>query len=134
MLLTLGRLPPAIEIARAFHGAGWRVIVADPFRVNMARTSSAVSHVETVHSPVDDPDCFRDGIFELIERFDVDLVVPVSEETPWIAELKRTTKIPVFCGPPEQVLQFHSKLDFVKAAADCGLAVPSTCRTTDANA
>ncbi|MEL6368247.1 MAG: ATP-grasp domain-containing protein [Pseudomonadota bacterium] len=134
VLLTLGRLPPAIEIARAFHSAGWRVIVADPFRVNMARTSRAVSHVETVHSPVDDPDRFRDRILELIERFDVDLVVPVSEETPWIAELKSAAKIPVFCGPPEQVLQFHSKLDFVQAAADCGLTVPSTCRTTDANA
>ena len=134
VLLTLGRLPPAIEIARAFHGAGWRVIVADPFRVNMARTSRAVSHVETVPSPIDDPDQFREALLNLMERFDVDLVVPVSEETPWIAELKSSAAIPVFCGPLDQVLQLHSKLEFAQAAADHGLNVPSTCRSTDAKA
>ena len=69
-----------------------------------------------------------------MERFDVDLVVPVSEETPWIAELKSSAAIPVFCGPLDQVLQLHSKLEFAQAAADHGLNVPSTCRSTDAKA
>ncbi|MEN9755617.1 MAG: hypothetical protein RLZ07_1999, partial [Pseudomonadota bacterium] len=38
VLLTLGRLPKGLDIARSFHRAGWRVIIADPARDHLART------------------------------------------------------------------------------------------------
>jgi len=28
LLLTIGRLPKALDFARSFHAAGWRVVVA----------------------------------------------------------------------------------------------------------
>ena len=55
-LLTLGRLPKALDIARALHGAGVRVIVAEPFRRHLSGVSNAVDRNFVVTAPaVDGP-------------------------------------------------------------------------------
>lgn len=131
VLLTLGRLPPAIDLARAFHSEGWRVIVADPFWLNMARTSNTVDRTHAVTAPAIDPEQFLKDLQTLINRYAVDLVVPVSEETPWVAQLKSRISTAIFCGAQEQVLQLHSKFDFIETAAQLGLRTPATKRCSD---
>ena len=42
VLLTLGRLPKALELARALHDEGARVIVAEPFGAHVCKVSRAV--------------------------------------------------------------------------------------------
>ena len=42
VLLTLGRLPKALELARALRAAGARVLVAEPFAKHLTGTSRAV--------------------------------------------------------------------------------------------
>ncbi|MEL7311790.1 MAG: ATP-grasp domain-containing protein [Pseudomonadota bacterium] len=128
VLLTLGRLPPAIDIARAFRSAGWRVIVADPFRLNMARTSLAVSRVHRVAGPTKSPNQFRRDITDLVRRYDVQLVVPVSEETPWVSGLKHQLTADVFCGEQDCVLELHSKQRFIELAERLELPSPRTAR------
>ena len=104
VLLTLGRLPPAIDLARAYRAAGWRVIVADPFWLNMARTSLAVARVHKVTAPQRSPTQFLEDVAALVERYNVSQVIPVSEETPWVSRLKAHLAVPVFCGEPDQVI------------------------------
>ena len=36
LLLTLGRLPKALDVARGFADLGWRVVVAEPFKRHLA--------------------------------------------------------------------------------------------------
>ena len=36
-LLTLGRLPKGLDLARALAAEGWRVVVAEPFGWHLAR-------------------------------------------------------------------------------------------------
>ena len=43
MLLTLGRLPKALDVARSFKANGWRVIVAEPFKRHLLGASKAVA-------------------------------------------------------------------------------------------
>ena len=51
VLLTLGRLPKGLEVARSFARAGWRVIVAEPFAWHLARVSRDVARSYRVAAP-----------------------------------------------------------------------------------
>ena len=132
VLLTLGRLPPAIDIARSFAAAGWRVLVAEPFPWHLARTSRAVSACVRVPSPVENAAGYRAAIAELCARESVDLVVPVSEETPHVCALGGA--LTVFADSQTHVLALHSKLGFIHRAAALALPVPATARIDTARA
>ena len=134
VLVTLGRLPPAIDVARALDAAGWRVIVADPYFLNMARTSRRVHRVHRVPSPARAPRAYLDALRQLVHRYDVRRIVPVSEETPHVAALVHADGPPVYTMPQATVLALHSKADFAERAHAAGLAVPPTCRANDARA
>ena len=54
VLLTIGRMPKALEVARALAGAGHRVIVADPFAWHVCRVSRAVTSSFRTTAPNDD--------------------------------------------------------------------------------
>jgi predicted ATP-grasp superfamily ATP-dependent carboligase len=139
VLLTLGRLPPAVDIARSFAGAGWRVVVAEPFRRHMAGTSRAVDRALRVPAPAADASGYLAALERVIGDEGVDLVVPVSEETMHVAALRDrlagTAGAPaVFCAPRAATLALHSKHDFIALAQDAGLAVPETARAGTAAA
>ena len=55
VLLTLGRLPKALDIARSFSSAGWRVVVAEPHRRHLAGASRSVARSIRVTAPAEDP-------------------------------------------------------------------------------
>ena len=55
-LVTLGRLPKALDIARALQASGWRVIVAEPYARHLTGASRAVSRSFRVTAPTLDPD------------------------------------------------------------------------------
>ena len=51
LLLTLGRLPKALDVARGFADLGWRVVVAEPFKRHLAGASRAVAQSHRVTAP-----------------------------------------------------------------------------------
>ncbi|MEO1596108.1 MAG: ATP-grasp domain-containing protein [Pseudomonadota bacterium] len=133
VLLTLGRLPPAVDIARSFAAAGWRVVVAEPFKRHMAGTSRAVDRSVRVPAPAAGPAAYLEALQRVIDNENVDLVVPVSEETMYVAQLRdalagQDGAPDVFCAPGADTLALHSKHDFIALARDAGLAVPDTAR------
>lgn len=134
VLLTLGRLPPAVDIARSFAAAGWRVVVAEPFKRHMAGTSRAVDLSVQVPAPAADAAAYLEALRRVIADQGVDLVVPVSEETMHVAQLRdafaNEDGAPNFyCAPAADTLALHSKHDFITLARNAGLAVPDTART-----
>ncbi|MEL6950470.1 MAG: ATP-grasp domain-containing protein [Pseudomonadota bacterium] len=133
VMLTLGRLPPAVDIARSFAASGWRVVVAEPFKRHMAGTSRAVDLSVQVPAPVAGPAAYLEALQRVIDNEDVDLVVPVSEETMHVAQLGdalagQDGAPDVFCAPGPATLALHSKHDFIALARDAGLTVPETVR------
>ena len=127
-LLTLGRLPKALEMARALHGAGWRVVIADPFRWHLSTPSRAVDRCIQVPSPVDDETGYLDALMDIVGRESVNLVVPVSEEAMFASGLKaRLPGETVYFGPGRTLIRsLHDKLAFVERAKRLELAVPET--------
>ncbi|MEM6683820.1 MAG: ATP-grasp domain-containing protein [Pseudomonadota bacterium] len=136
VLLTLGRLPKGLEVARCLNAAGCQVYVADPFGIHLSKPSRAVQKSYQVTAPNDDRDAFLSDLEKIIERHDIDLVLPVSEEVAHVVDLhdRLPAGVQLLCPEPQQLLQLHDKLAFIKSAAAAGLKTPQTLRATDAGA
>ena len=119
VLLTLGRLPKALEIARALAGAGCRVIVAEPFRRHVCSPSRAVAKSIQVTAPSADTRAYLRDLKTIIATERVDLVVPVSEEAMHVAALAGDLPVGVrlACPPQPGLLALHDKLHFARFAA-----------------
>lgn len=130
VLMTLGRLPKGLEVARGFAQAGWRVIVAEPFGWHLARVSRAVARSYRVTAPNVDPARYRRDLGEIVAREAVELIVPISEEAMHASAV--ATNLPSgtrFYGMGQRaLLELHDKLGFARIAAGWGLAVPETWR------
>ena len=128
VLLTLGRLPVALDLARGFSANGWRVIVAEPFRLHLCRMSKAVDASRRVTAPATDPVAYRQQLLDIVARDEVDLVVPVSEETGYVASL--AAELPagtsLFAPSAADVARLHDKYTFIEWARGLGLPVPTT--------
>lgn len=128
VLLTLGRLPKALALARALHTAGYRVVVAEPFRWHLCRPSRAVAACYRVTAPNSNRDAYREELSDIIRREGVTMVFPVSEEALHVAciahELPAGCR--VFCTDFDELMQLHDKLAFATLAQSLGLPVPTT--------
>jgi predicted ATP-grasp superfamily ATP-dependent carboligase len=128
VLLTLGRLPKALDLARAFRRAGWRVVVAEPFRRHLAGVSKAVARSHVVTAPATDREAYLRDLLRVVADEKVDLVLPVSEEVVHVAALhgRLPARTRLFAMPQEVVLAAHDKGRFAAQAEGWGLAVPPT--------
>lgn len=128
VLLTLGRLPKALDLARGFSQTGCRVLIADPFGHTLAGSSRHVAREFTVPPPSRGKAAYLDALRAIIVREGVELVVPVSEETMHVAWLRDTLPagVRLFTMPPEAVIALHDKAAFVDAALGFGLSAPES--------
>ena len=126
LLLTLGRLPVALELARAFHASGWRVVVAEPHAWHLCRLSKSVDKSIRVTAPVIDPEIYLDELVHVIDQEAVTLVLPVSEESLHAAALKSRVpdSVQVMCMDQTILLSLHDKYLFIQWALQLGLPVP----------
>ena len=128
MLLTLGRLPKALDLARAFAARGDRVLVAEPYQWHLCRVSRAVERCFVVPPPSTAAERYLDALESVIREHGVDLVVPVSEETLFVAGLR--PRLPAGVGlyamPQPLLLALHSKHEFPALVQSFGLAAPPT--------
>jgi predicted ATP-grasp superfamily ATP-dependent carboligase len=136
VLLTLGRLPKALDLARSFAGHGWRVVIAEPFPRHLAGASRVVSCSRVVTAPVTDRKQYLDDLRRIIDEERVSLVVPVSEEAMHVAFLRDSlpATTTLFAMPPQVLLELHDKQRFVARCAALGLAAPETFALGDAGA
>ena len=123
VLLTLGRLPKGLDVARSFAAGGWRVVVAEPFGWTLVGASRAVAAGHRVPAPTAGHAAYLAALRAVVAAEDVSLVVPVSEETMHVAHL---AGVPVFTMPAPLVLRAHHKLGFVGLARELGLDVPES--------
>jgi predicted ATP-grasp superfamily ATP-dependent carboligase len=138
VLLTLGRLPKGLDLARSFAQAGWRVVVAEPFRRHLVGASNVVARSVQVTAPVHDRAAYLADLRRVIVEEGVELVVPVSEETMHVAFLRDSLPpgVRLLAMPAPLLLALHDKESFIERCAQLGLPAPATARlgTTAAQA
>ncbi|WP_027283893.1 ATP-grasp domain-containing protein [Rubritepida flocculans] len=128
VLLTLGRLPKALDIARSFSAAGWRVVVAEPFARHLTGASRHVAKSVAVRPPSAGKQAYLDDLLRVVREEEARLVLPVSEETMHVAALhgRLPPGVRLFAPPPERLLPLHDKLAFARRCAAYGVRVPET--------
>lgn len=127
VLVTLGRLPKGLEIARALARAGRRVIVADPFDLHLSRFSRSVARSVRTPAPAEDPAGYRAALETVIAEETVDLVVPVAEEALYVAAFAEGGASARFFGPDQPtMLALHDKARFIEIARGHDLRAPET--------
>jgi len=128
VLLTLGRLPKALDLARSFDRAGWRVVVAEPHKRHLTGASRSVARSHVVTPPAEDHAGYLRDLARIVREEDVRLVVPVSEETMHVAHLAPLLPggVRLLTMPPGLVLRMHDKGGFADQAESAGLTVPES--------
>jgi hypothetical protein len=128
VLLTIGRLPKALDFARSFKAAGWRVLVAEPFKTHLTGASNCVDQCFQLPPPSKGKEDYLLSLLRFVEAEKVDLVLPLSEETMHVAHL--AGRLPVqtrlYAPPVDRLLALHDKARFPVCARDYGLDVPET--------
>ena len=135
-LLTVGRFPKALTLARSLHRHGVRVLVADPLERQLCSVSRSVSKNYQVTAPNNDIRAWETDILDIIDEEQVTDLIPVSEEVCHVANL--APKLPEhvrYVGPSTSwIRKWHDKLAFVSHAIDRGVTAPSVFTTADPEA
>ena len=136
VLLTGGRAPVTLELARVFQRAGHRVLMAESLAWHLSRPSRAVAANFRVPPPRQDPDGFTRALAEITRRERVDLIVPTCEEIYAVARGRAALEAAgagsarplVLAEPLEKLRGLHDKGLFAQRARALGLCVPETRR------
>jgi predicted ATP-grasp superfamily ATP-dependent carboligase len=134
ILLTGGRAPAALELARAFHGAGHTVFMAESLRGHLSQPSAAIKANFVVPAPRQEQDAFIIALKKIIEQNQINLLIPTCEEIFHVAMRREELPCVVFTESINKLDQLHNKWKFIVNAADYGLSVPETVLITTQDA
>lgn len=128
ILITGGRAPAALELARLFAAAGHRVVAADSVPVSLCSASRSVERSYVCPEPRQDPRRYIDFLAEVVEAEQVDLLVPTCEEIFYIAWGKErlSQRCLVFADDLDKLAMLHSKRELIVQAEKLGFCVPET--------
>jgi hypothetical protein len=130
IVVTGARAPAALHLARVFHGAGHRVILADTFRYPMSLKTRMKDGYVRLPPPRQSFSDYAAAIAALVAREAPDLVVPTCEEVFYLAAARdrRGIEIPLFAPHFDALAQVHNKADFAEMAVGLGADPPLTLR------
>ncbi|KAI9885717.1 MAG: hypothetical protein M1823_002482 [Watsoniomyces obsoletus] len=125
VLLTNGRFPVTLDLARQLKLAGHRVYVVDPMHYHVCKFSTAVRKSYYVPAPHVDPAGYIRAVLHAIDDSHIDLVLPMHEEIFYLAESDEP-KIQkrLFAPPFEVLLRLHNKWEFSQWLTAGGLDTP----------
>ena len=128
ILLTGGRGPATLDLARHFSRLGHDVYVAEAQRIHFCTFSNAVIEAFVVPSPLVDEVGFVDGLKNIITTHKIDYLIPTYDEVYFIAKYKAdlSKHTTVFCDDIETIDRLNNKQKFVAWMDKLGLNVPQT--------
>ena len=129
-VLILGaRAPVALDHARRFARQGWKVVVADSISCRGSGWSRAVHTTLRIPAPRSEPRAFIDAIRRAVDEHRIDLLLPNCEEVFYVSRYRSAlpAQLTVAADRFDKLTALHSKLEFLKLAADCGAQIPESC-------
>ncbi len=128
ILLTGGRAPATLELARLFHKGGHVVFVAESLTHPLTRLSRAVARHYLVPPPRFNPTGYIEALLDIVKREKIDLLVPTCEEvfTVGWGRGRLTDHCCVFAESLAALQPLHNKWEFIERAGRYGLSAPRT--------
>lgn len=116
ILLTGGRAPAALDLARKFKRAGHDVYVAETVRFHLCTFSNSVEKCFVVPAPSENKDAYISALIHITQANSIDLVIPTCEEVFYISQeleiLRKMTDI--FTDDIYKLDKLHNKFEFNK--------------------
>jgi predicted ATP-grasp superfamily ATP-dependent carboligase len=126
ILLTGGRAPATLELARAFHKAGHTVFMAESARGHLSEPSRAVKENFLVPPPRQQTGAFLQALKEVIIENKIDILIPTCEELFYVSMGRDQLPCKVFAESIDKLKILHNKWTFAVHASNMGLSVPET--------
>ncbi|MFS0553390.1 ATP-grasp domain-containing protein [Brevibacillus sp. 179-C9.3 HS] len=130
VLLTGGRAPATLELARLLGAAGHRVIVAESARRHLCQHSRYVERSYQVPPPRQQPDAYVEKLCEIMQRERIDLLIPTCEEIFYVSRGRDQLLGfgDVLVERLDVLRSLHDKWLFAEMAREVGALVPQTVR------
>ncbi|MFF0830469.1 ATP-grasp domain-containing protein [Brevibacillus sp. NPDC003359] len=130
VLLTGGRAPATLELARLLGSAGHRVIVAESARRHLCQHSRYVKSSYQVPPPRQQPDAYIEKLCEIMQHERIDLLIPTCEEIFYVSRGRDRLLDygEVLVEGIEVLRSLHDKWLFAEMACEVGALVPQTVR------
>ncbi|MCM3131388.1 ATP-grasp domain-containing protein [Paenibacillus polysaccharolyticus] len=128
VLLTGGRAPVTLDLARMLHRSGHLVFIAESMEYHLCRRSSAVQQCVLVPSPRHHTQEYLLALEHWVKIWQIDVLIPMCEEVFYVAggaeRLRQHCRVLV--SSLEQLHVLHHKYDFNRLAKSMGLSAPDT--------
>ncbi|MUG99514.1 ATP-grasp domain-containing protein [Scytonema sp. UIC 10036] len=128
ILLTGGRAPVTLDLARLLSVASYKVFVADSIKHHLCTASRAVVKNFLVPPPRINPTGYIEALLEIIKQENITFLIPTCEEIFYISHKlsQLTPYCQVFAEPLEKLNRLHNKWQFINRVQQLGLAAPQT--------
>lgn len=136
VLLTGGRAPASLELARSLDAGGCTVFSAESVPFTLVGLSRSVVRDHRVPPPRQQPEAYAWNLLDIVRREAIDAVVGTCEEIFHIVRGRDVLDphVEVFAPSKDDMRRLHHKGAFPEWAASLGLAVPETAVVTDPDA
>ncbi|ASA54697.1 carboxylate--amine ligase [Vibrio gazogenes] len=133
VLITGARAPVALEWANIFCRQGHRVIMTDALKQPLGSFLKQIEGYIQTSSPRFSFADYQTQILDIIDQFDIDMVVPTCEEVFFLAEIvKQRPHVNWFMPDAELLLVLHNKLTVFDALSGLpNVVLPATHLVTD---
>jgi hypothetical protein len=134
ILLTNGRFPVTLDLARQLHSAGHNVFVVDPMEYHVCKFSFAVRHSYYSPAPSLDAEGYIKTVKEAVQKSKIDLIIPLHEEIFCLASCGNSEILDRLFAPKSSTLYcLHHKWAFSRLMQQLGLDVPEAhlCKSLD---
>lgn len=133
ILITGGRAPVALELARLLHRAGHTVYAAESLEHYLCRSSNAVEGTAGLPAPRQHTQAFLAELQRLVVQWRIDLLIPTCEEIFYVAQGLEQLRphCRVLCPELAVLHRLHHKGEFINWAAELGFQVPATALLED---
>ncbi|PFO77115.1 MULTISPECIES: ATP-grasp domain-containing protein [Bacillus cereus group] len=136
VLITGARAPAALHLCRLFKQSGHTVIMTDSIPYPLSKASTSTDYFYEIPSPKWKT---KESIYTLqsiIQKHDVDLLIPTCEEVFYISRHKE--ELSPFCHVLVDEFQklslLHNKWEFIQFVMKLGWQVPATYKTNNEQA
>ncbi|RVD85606.1 uncharacterized protein DFL_003923 [Arthrobotrys flagrans] len=125
ILLTNGRFPVTLDLARQLKKCGHTVYVIDCMHYHVAKFSNAVRQSFRAPAPHDDEAGYRKSVSEIIRKYNIHLIIPMHEEIIHLARSNDAEILNQLLAPPKQIIfRLHNKWEFSQWMSKIRLGVP----------
>ncbi|MBA2369428.1 MAG: ATP-grasp domain-containing protein [Candidatus Protochlamydia sp.] len=128
VLITSGRSPVALDLARQLKSAGHVVFIAETLNFHVCRFSNAVSKSFIVRSPRLNTEGFIEDITRIIEEEEIDLLIPIYEEALYLSyhQDRFPPRCKLFVSDFPVMNDLHNKWLFNQKLIEQGFHAPQT--------